>query len=622
MENIIQILVLLPIIGFILSLIIPKKQERQLAWNTILFISLHFITLCIFTFLWFQDGGKVINMKELTIFKSIGYEFYVDFYFDKIALTYLFLGAFISLLIAQYSRFYMHRETGYKRFFNTFMFFYLGYSIVVCAGNLETLFIGWEILGISSFLLIAFYRDRYLPVKNAVKVFSIYRIGDVGILLAMWLSHHLWHENISFMKLNNYEIVHEHLSQHSWVGVTISLMLLLSAMAKSAIFPFSSWLPRAMEGPTPSSAVFYGSLSVHIGAFLLLRTYHFWEHQTTMQLVVIVFGLITSVISTLTARVQSNIKSQIAYSSLAQIGLIFIEIALGLEELALVHIAGNAFLRTYQLLISPSTVTYKIREQFFNFIPRKKTLEDSWPKKIEYSLYIMSLKEWNLDNLQYKYLWNPVKNIGKKFNFLGSPVLMILAIVIFISGVILHFFEDKLPPNVIHNIPFIFALIGLLFVLKSFTERRNVFLSWWLVVFNHFWIALAISFNEHYTYTHNIWYLSGVVVGGISGYFILKKLQSKERKVALDQFYGYSYVHQKLGMAFLIACLILAGFPISPTFIGEDLVFSHIHEDQIFLAIAVSLSLIIDGLALIRIYSRVFLGPFIKTYDGIVKRNL
>jgi NADH:ubiquinone oxidoreductase subunit 5 (subunit L)/multisubunit Na+/H+ antiporter MnhA subunit len=84
----------------------------------------------------------------------------------------------------------------------------------------------------------------------------------------MWMSHHLWHENITFLKLSNYEMVHEHLQSHSFIGVFISIMILVSAAAKSAQLPFSSWLPRAMEGPTPSSAIFYGSLSVHLGVFL------------------------------------------------------------------------------------------------------------------------------------------------------------------------------------------------------------------------------------------------------------------------------------------------------------------------------------------------------------------
>ena len=138
--------------------------------------------------------------------------------------------------------------------------------------------------------------------------------------------------------------MHEHLQTHSWIGVFISMMILISAAAKSAQLPFSTWLPRAMEGPTPSSAIFYGSLSVHMGVFLLLRTFPFWEHQLSVRIAIGLLGLLTSVVTTGIARVQSSVKSQIAYSSIAQIGLIFIEVALGLEYLALFHFTGNAFL--------------------------------------------------------------------------------------------------------------------------------------------------------------------------------------------------------------------------------------------------------------------------------------
>ena len=103
-----------------------------------------------------------------------------------------------------------------------------------------------------------------------------------------------------------------------------------------------------MEGPTPSSAIFYGSLSVHLGVFLMLRTFPFWEHQTSMRIAIGLMGLVTSIAASVMANVQSTVKSQVAYSSISQIGLIFIEIALGWDTLALIHFAGNAFLRTYQ----------------------------------------------------------------------------------------------------------------------------------------------------------------------------------------------------------------------------------------------------------------------------------
>jgi NADH-quinone oxidoreductase subunit L len=621
MEKYIQIFILLPILGFLVSVLIPKSKEGLISWVSFSTVGLQLLAAVGFVTLWLVSGHPVLNLKEISVFKCVGYDFFIDFYFDKITVVYLLVGALLTFLITVYSRYYLHREAGYKRFFNIILFFYLGYNLIIFSGNFETLFIGWEILGVSSFLLIAFYRDRYLPVKNAVKVFSIYRIGDVGLILAMWLSHHLWHENISFFKMNNYELVHTQLSTHSLVGIFISLMILISAAAKSAQLPFSSWLPRAMEGPTPSSAIFYGSLSVHIGAFLLMRTFHFWEHQFSIRILIGVLGLITSLMATLTARVQSSVKSQIAYSSIAQIGLIFIEIALGFETLALVHVAGNAFLRTYQLLVSPSVVSYQIREQFYHFVPRAKTLEDTWPKKIEYSLYMLSLKEWNLDSMMYRFLWNPLKRFGNRLNFLTFKRVIWLFIPAFVIGCVLLCLKDSISPTLTGYLPALFAFIGLVMVLKSFTERKSVRVSWMLVIMNHFWIALAISFNEQFDLLHIWLYLSGVIVSGIIGYLCIRRLKRLEGNISLDKFYGHSYEHPKITLVFLLACLGLAGFPITPTFIGEDLIFSHIHEKQIFLAFFVALSVILDGLSLIRIYARVFLGPHIKTYHETAHRS-
>jgi NADH:ubiquinone oxidoreductase subunit 2 (subunit N) len=435
------------------------------------------------------------------------------------------------------------------------------------------------------------------------------------------MSHHLFHENITFLKLNNYELVHEHLLTHSWIGIFISLMILISAAAKSAQLPFSTWLPRAMEGPTPSSAIFYGSLSVHIGVFLLLRTFPFWEHQLSVRILIGLLGLFTSIITTGIARVQSSVKSQIAYSSIAQIGIIFIEVAAGFEYLALIHFAGNAFLRTYQLLVSPSVVSYQIREQFYNFVPRQQTLEDSFPKKIEYTIYMLCLKEWNLDSFLYKYMWSPVKWTGRKLGYLTTPKVLRFFIPAYIVGALLFYYEEWVPVGVHEYLPLVFSIIGLVMVLKSFTERIHARMSWILVILNHFWVALSISFNEHFEFNHTLLYLSGISVFGLFGYIILRILKSREGSIDLDQFRGYSYRHPKLAFSFLLACLAVSGFPITPTFVGEDLIFTHIHEDQVMLALFTSLSFIIDGLAIMRIYARVFLGPHVKSVYEMAYRS-
>ena len=243
-ELLLHFVILLPVLGYLISLFVPERRELLLSAVAFLTVSLHFIGFTALAVIWMRNGFTTINYKELALFQTDNYEFYLDFCFDKIALTYLSVGAILTFLVSIYSRYYLHREKGYKRFFNTLLLFYLGYSLTVLSGNLETLFIGWEVLGICSFLLIAFYRNRFLPVRNAVKVFTVYRVGDIGLILAMWMAHHLWHQNINFQQLANDTLVHQELEAHSTTGIFISLMILITAAAKSAQLPFSSWLPQ------------------------------------------------------------------------------------------------------------------------------------------------------------------------------------------------------------------------------------------------------------------------------------------------------------------------------------------------------------------------------------------
>ena len=335
MNVLLQYFILLPLLAFVVSLFLSERYEAVISKWTIGTVLLQLLGLTGFLVLWMIEGQPSLNLNEITLLKTVNYEFFVDFYFDSITAVYLIIGTILTGMIAKYSRYYLHREKGYKRFFNTLLLFFFGYNLAILSGNFETLFIGWEIIGISSFLLIGFYRERYLPVRNAFKVYSVYRIGDVGLILAMWASHHLFHENITFMKLANANLMSEHLQSHTFIGAFIALCLACAAAAKSAQVPFSTWLPRAMEGPTPSSAIFYGSLSVHLGVFLMLRTFPFWENQTSVRIAIGLMGLVTSIAASVMADVQSTVKSQVAYSSISQIGLIFIEVALGWNILAL-----------------------------------------------------------------------------------------------------------------------------------------------------------------------------------------------------------------------------------------------------------------------------------------------
>ncbi len=621
MNYFMQLFILIPLLGFVLSLLIKEKREQFLSYTATATVGIQLFTAIVYIALWAFHGFGSYNIKDLSIYQNEEYQFFIDFYFDKTTAVYLLVGAFLSFMVVIYSRYYLHREPGYKRFFNTILFFFLGYNLTIFAGNFETLFIGWEILGISSFLLIAFYRERFLPVKNAMKVFSIYRIGDIGLLLAMWMSHHLWHENITFQKLHDAHLVHEHLMEHSLISVFISLMILVSASAKSAQLPFSFWLPRAMEGPTPSSAIFYGSLSVHVGAFLLMRTHPFWENQLLVKIIIVFFGLMTMVVTTAIARVQSSVKSQIAYSSISQIGIIFIEIALGFENLALVHIAGNAFLRTYQLLVSPSIVSYLIREQFYNYSPHLKSIEYKFPQKIQHGLYILSIKEWNLDSFMYEALWNPIKKFARSVRFLNAKNILWFFIPTYILSAYLLYHKDLLPKQAFAYLPIFYAFIGLLMVLKSFSERRDILFTWILIIMSHFWIAIAIGFNANFDLKEVYIYLSGILFFGGLGFWVLKLMQRKEEIKDLTIFHGHVYEHPRVAQLFFLCCLGLTGFPISPTFVGEDLLFSHIEAHQVLLVFIVSFTFIIDGLSIIRIYARIFMGTHVKKYHEIAFKS-
>jgi len=377
-----------------------------------------------------------------------------------------------------------------------------------------------------------------------------------------------------------------------------------------------------MEGPTTSSAIFYGSLSVHLGVFLLLRTSHFWEHQTIIRVLIGLMGLSTSLVAASIARVQNNAKTQIAYSSIAQIGLIFIELALGLNYLALLHFAGNAFLRTYQLLISPSLVAYRIRDQFYNYTPHHITVEDTLPKRIEMSIYMLALREFNLDWFINNFVFKPFKKAGGYLGFLNLKNVLFFFGGTYLVALVL-FFNQQYIPNFIRGwLPEIFAFMGLLLVLRSFTERTLPRLSWLLIAMNHGWVALAIAFNANVTWQELAYYLSGIFLATILGYATLQYLRNREYPLfGLNTYYGHGYEYPNVSFVFFLLCLAMMGFPITPSFIGEDLVLSRIESNQILLAVIAALGFVFTGISVIRIYARLFMGPHIKGYHATPLKN-
>jgi NADH-quinone oxidoreductase subunit L len=408
---------------------------------------------------------------------------------------------------------------------------------------------------------------------------------------------------------------------HNSVLFLIS-MLIVAAAIKSAQFPFSSWLPRAMEGPTTSSAIFYGSLSVHLGVFLLLRTYTYWSTITTIKLIVITVGVLTVIIASLIARVQSTVKTQIAYASIAQIGIMFIEVALGWHILALVHFSGNAFLRTYQLLVSPSVLGYMIHDQFFNYKKRESNLMPSYLKPIYNSIYLLSVKEWNMDNYLKMIFWNPFKQLGRKMSFLSNKIGIGFMFSFLIGGLLLLYFESHIPATTDLYLHLLFALLGTILILVSFAEKRNAMNAWKLLSLSQGFAVLSIAhFNDKYESKEILIYITGLMISSVVGYIILSKLKKEESTLSLENFYGHVYHHPRLGFWFLITCLAFVGLPFTPSFIGIDLMFSHVDHDEYLLIILTSISFLVLELSVLRIYARLFLGPNQKQDHPIAYRS-
>lgn len=279
----------------------------------------------------------------------------IEFLVDRMSLGFAALSAAIAGIVSAFSNRYLHREPGYNRYFVLLAMFVAGMLLVSLAGNVEILFAGWEFVGLSSALLVAFFHERPAPVSNALRVFAIYRISDAAMLSSAVLLHHVAGSGSLSLLFGRGRMAST--TALTGTDATMIALLLIAAVAgKSALLPFSGWLPRAMEGPTPSSAVYYGSLSIHAGCFLLLRSAPLLEQAPVARLAAGALGVATALFSTLTTRVQSDIKSSLAYASLTQVGIIVVEIALGLYTLAFLHLAGHACFRLLQFLSAPNVL--------------------------------------------------------------------------------------------------------------------------------------------------------------------------------------------------------------------------------------------------------------------------
>lgn len=604
--NLLSVLVVIPFLGLIGCLLMSKKWERAIFVTAMAALFAEIGVLSTLLYVWFSQGAAPVEASLGTLYAGQHYTLSATLYFDKLSAVFMSTTVVMTTLIFIFSKYYMHREPGFKRFYDTVLLFFIGLTFIILAGNFEVLFFGWELIGITSVLLIAFYRDRYLPARNALKVFATYRIADTFLLMAILFAHHTFDKNIHFSAFPSI------VANHGDSLVVLGLLFFAAALIKSAQFPFSYWLPRAMEGPTTSSAIFYGALSVHMGLFLLLRTYPLWEGSDYLRSIIAVSGLATAVVASSIARVQSSAKTQIAYASIAQIGIMFIELAAGLHWLVLIHFVSNACLRTYQLLISPSVVSYLVHDQFFNFKTPVHKIKGTFVGKIRATVFVLGIKEWGMNAAVSRYLWMPLKYIGRTVAFLDRPFSQIIAMLVFaIVGLCMATFAVSESAAVTVSVASI--VVGIAFYIRAYTMKGDARAAWNLIMLGHLFGALFLAVASEGSVTYLITYSAGIVAAYIAGHACLKYLKLQGEKIGLQQHRGAVYRYVRLSYVFLIVCLLFMTFPMSPSFLAQDILLSLVQEHHGQLVLLFCITYPLAGVSILRLYTKVFFGPHIAS---------
>jgi NADH-quinone oxidoreductase subunit L len=285
---------------------------------------------------------------------SIG-TLHVDFtlVLDQLSLVMLLVVTGVGLLIHIYSVGYMAEEEGYARYFSYLNLFLFFMTVLVLAGNALVMFVGWEGVGLASYLLIGFWFQKTSAADAGKKAFIVNRIGDVGFLIGMFLLL------ANFGTLTFTEIGAKLAANPAWQGGVLTataLCLLLGATGKSAQLPLYIWLPDAMEGPTPVSALIHAATMVTAGVYMIARTHVLFDHSTFALSVVAVIGAATALFAATIGLVQNDIKRVLAYSTISQLGYMFLGCGVAAYSAAIFHLMTHAFFKALLFLAAGSVI--------------------------------------------------------------------------------------------------------------------------------------------------------------------------------------------------------------------------------------------------------------------------
>jgi len=284
---------------------------------------------------WIFGGDLTINLAYLV---------------DPLTCMWLLVVTGVGFVIHVYSVGYMHGETGFTRYFTYMNLFMVSMLLLVMGNNYVVLFIGWEGVGLCSYLLIGYYYDKVSAAKAATKAFVVNRIGDAGFLLAIFLVF------INFHTLDYTKVFAQVGDLSPEMATAIALCLLIGAVGKSAQLPLHTWLPDAMEGPTPVSALIHAATMVTAGVYMIVRNHVIFDMSPVAMSVVAYVGGATALFAATIGLVQTDIKRVLAYSTVSQLGYMFLGCGIGAYSAAVFHVITHAFFKALLFLSAGSVI--------------------------------------------------------------------------------------------------------------------------------------------------------------------------------------------------------------------------------------------------------------------------
>lgn len=364
MENLIFAIVLLPLAGFLINGLFGKFLPKNIVGGIATLVV--FTAFCIATYLFlnFDKSSQPIIVRAFEWFRVNGIQVNFGFQIDQLSLMMVMIITGIGSLIHLYSIGYMHEDKGFYRFFaylNLFVFMML---LLVMGSNYLILFIGWEGVGLASYLLIGFWFKNAEYGKAARKAFIMNRIGDLGLLMGIFMI--AYHTNAF-----DYLSVAQNASKFEFDGsivIFICAALFIGATGKSAQVPLYTWLPDAMAGPTPVSALIHAATMVTAGIYLVVRSNFLYVLAPTVTDGILFVGLLTAFLAAFYAMRQNDIKKVLAYSTVSQLGFMVIALGVGAYTAAMFHLMTHAFFKALLFLGSGSVIHAMGGEQDMRFM--------------------------------------------------------------------------------------------------------------------------------------------------------------------------------------------------------------------------------------------------------------